>query len=327
MMLHDGDHSADTGEACTFFTIPPKHPAAVTQKTGGGTLHRDTANPSLLVQETHDIANLSGGTSNAGPNSTSDTTGGRLTFRLYKQGDGTGTTPDELEAICRDTQITAATTVVIANKGANAAANDFTVGTATAHPGVYAFPDVKLSDPGTYHWTVQYSGNTENAAAGETACNIDAEKVVVSKAPSDVTTTPNVKITEDVHIKISATTNASAGIKAGDFVDISLFRQDTNGARDPGCSAKNTSGGKATLQGNTKQVTIAPGNIGTNGEIDLGTLNYPADFAPGAGGVTGNVTPPAIATGDYWWFVEYEGNDQVTGSNDDCKEFFSILLP
>ena len=32
----------------------------------------------------------------------------------------------------------------------------------------------------------------------------------------------------------------------------------------------------------------------------------------------------AIGNGDYHWFVVYNGNSQVSGSNDDCNEFFSI---
>jgi hypothetical protein len=323
MMFHDGDHNADTGEACTTFTVPPASPAAATQSTGGGTLHKNAADPNgPLVVETHDVANLSNGTANAGPTPASSTTSGRLTFRLYKQGTGSGGTAAEQEARCRATQITAATTVVVANNGANGTAGDFD----TTHAGVYAFPDINLTDPGTYHWTVSYSGNTENNPAAETACNTAAELVTVSKAPSNVQTTPNLKITEDVHIKIDASAGASAGIKAGDKVEVSLFKQavGATGATSPGCSADTVSGGTADIQGNKKTVTLTAAMIGANGEIDIGQLNYPADFAPGASGVTGTTTPPAVGNGDYWWFVSYLGNDQVTGSNDDCTEFFSI---
>jgi hypothetical protein len=314
MMLHDGDHNADTGEACANITIPPKHPAGVTQASGGGQLQSDANDPTGLSAATHDTANLSAGTANAGPNTTNtgDTTG-LLTFKLYKASVASPTT----EAQCKGgTSGLKKTVTVTADHGADGDAGppvDFTSG----NEGVYDFPDVTVNEVGTYHWTVSYSGNIENAPVAETLCLTGGELVTVTKAPSKVETAPNFKITEDVHIKL--TVGASAGIKAGDQVTIQLNKQDASGSITPGCSAKNTSGGSATRQGTTKTVTIAAGNIGSNGEVDLGQLTYPDDF--------GGNAAPALGTGDYWWFVSYLGNSQVTGSNDDCTEFFSIVLP
>jgi hypothetical protein len=304
MMFHDGDHNADTGEACTTFTVPQAHPAAATLRSGDGTetLAQDADDPSLLTVSNHDTANLSGGTANAGPNTTSTTdTSGQLTFRLFKQGTGTGGTAAVQEARCRATQITSATQTVVADHGADGTAGDYTSG----DEGVYDFPDIKLSDVGTYHWTVQYSGNIENAAAAQTLCNIDDEKLVVSKAPSHVDTTPKVKVTEDINITLTAT--GSAGIKSTDPVTIKLFKQGSG--TTVGCTAKNVAGGLATQQGTTKNETVADLNT---------TLTYPDDF--------GGASAPALTSGDYFWAVTYGGNSQIEGSNDDCTEFFSITL-
>jgi hypothetical protein len=174
---------------------------------------------------------------------------------------------------------------------------------------------VKLTIPGTYYWTVEYTGNIENNAFSETACGDSAEKVVVTKAPSQVVTTPSIKLTEDINIKLSA--SANAGIQAGDTVDVSLFKEDAAGTGD-GCLSKGHAGGNATQQGSTNTVTLTTGAGGNydpaTGVVNI-TLKYPEDFQPGA---------PAIGNGDYHWFVVYNGNSQVTGSNDDCNEFFSI---
>jgi hypothetical protein len=308
MMFHDGDHNADTGEACTTFTVPPAHPAGTTLADGGGQLQPDPNDPTGLSVTTHDTANLSNGTANAGPDGSSATSG-QLTFRLYKQSTGTAT-----EARCHGGTLpgTPVKTVTIdADNGANGTPGDYD----TANPGVYSFPDVTLNVVGTYHWTVQYSGNTENAAFPETACLNSDELVTVSQAPSEVHTSPNVKITEDVNIKLSA--SASAGIKAGDTVTIKLFKQGTG--TTVGCTALNTAGGFATQQGSTKTVTLSSSNIDPNtGEVDLGQLIYPDDFQPNA---------PALGSGTYFWAVAYGGNSQVSGSNDDCTEVFSITLP
>jgi hypothetical protein len=135
----------------------------------------------------------------------------------------------------------------------------------------------------------------------------------VTKAPSKVDTEPKIKLTEDIKITLSA--SANAGIKVGDKVDVSLFMQDPTGS-SPGCLSKDHAGGLATQQGTTKQVVLDSSNFdSTTGAVNI-ALKYPEDF--------GGTAAPAIANGNYFWFVEYEGNDQVTGSNDDCHETFTI---
>jgi hypothetical protein len=294
MMFHDGDHTADTGEACTTFTMPPAHPTGDTDASidNGGVLSGDP-----LSVATRDTAHLSNGTANAGPNTAAATdTSGRLIFRLYKQA---GTTTN-LEARCRGGTLTTApvaTSTIDADSGAETTTD-------------YTSDDVALTEPGLYHWTVQYTGNTENAPFAETACNNGRELVEVKKAPSETNTTPRVKITEDVNIKLSA--SASAGIKANDTVTIKLFKD------AGGCTAANHATG-GTQFGNTVTKTIAAGDIGANGQVNLGQLVYPDDF--------GGASAAALSSGTYWWFVRYNGNSQVEASDDDCTEQFSITLP
>jgi hypothetical protein len=314
MMLHDGDHNADTGEACKNITIPPKPTDGTTTASGGGQLTKDATG--VLSVSTFDTATLTGGTRNAAPDSSS-TSSGKLTFNLYQVNeDGNGTVDCGLDANGNavNADLKATKTVNGTNGGtgnSGGADND------AAHPlrGVYSTQTqpVKLTLPGTYYWTVSYSGNIENTGFSETACGETAEKVVVTKAPSKVDTEPKIKLTEDIKITLSA--SANAGIKVGDKVDVSLFMQDPTGS-SPGCLSKDHAGGLATQQGTTKQVVLDSSNFdSTTGAVNI-ALKYPEDF--------GGTAAPAIANGNYFWFVEYEGNDQVTGSNDDCHETFTI---
>jgi hypothetical protein len=320
MMFHDGDHNADTGEACTTFTVPPKKPTGTTTASGGGQLAKDATG--ALSVSTFDTAKLTGGTRNAAPDSSS-TSSGQLTFNLYQVNeDGNGTVDCGVDASGNAVNADLVATKTV--NGTNGTPTGTTGGADNdaAHPlrGVYSTQSqpVKLTDPGTYYWTVSYSGNIENKGFDETDCGVPAEKVVVTKAPSKVDTTPIVKLSEDIKINLSA--SANAGIKTGDTVDVSLFLQSpTNtGATSPGCRFKDdtTGGGSADQQGTTKTVTLDSSNFNpTTGEVSI-SLNYPADF--------GGAAAPAIANGNYWWFVQYNGNDQVTGSNDDCHETFTI---
>jgi hypothetical protein len=289
MMFHDGDHNADTGEACTTFTIPKANPAGTTTSAGGGQLQPDATDPTGLSASTYDTAHLTGGTANAGPDGI--TTGsGVLTFRLYKAVSGTG------EAACRGGTLTTAPV--------RTTTKNVTTAVTTSN---YQSDAVTVNEIGTYHWTVQYSGNTENNGFAETACDTASELVTVTKAPSKTVTTPHVKITEDVNITLTA--SASAGIKVGDTVTIKLFQGVCT-------TANHATGG--TQFGSTVTKTLGAGDIGPNGEVNLGQLIYPDDFQPNA---------QALTSGTYWWYVSYNGNTQVDGSDDDCTETFSITLP
>jgi len=318
MMFHDGDHNADTGEACTTFKIPPKSPSGTTTASGGGQLTKDATG--ALSVSTTDSATLSGGTRNAAPDASS-TNSGKVIFRLYQVNDqGTGSVDCGLDAngdpVNADA-VTGSTRTVLGTNGTaaqNSGGADFVNVAGQNNRGKYnttASP-VKLTIPGTYYWTVEYTGNIENNAFSETACGDPAEQVVVTKAPSQVVTTPSIKLTEDINITLSA--SANAGIQVGDTVDVSLLKE--GGGPADGCASKGVSSVTgATQQGSTKTITLDATNYNSSTGVVNITLKYPDDFTPGA---------PAIGNGSYHWFVQYNGNTQVTGSNDDCQEFFTI---
>jgi hypothetical protein len=164
----------------------------------------------------------------------------------------------------------------------------------------------------TYRVQMMFHDGDHVADTGE-AC----QDITIPKAPSETKTTPKVKVTEDVNINIKTTASAQAAIKAGDTVDVKLFKDSSTNAA--GCTDSNFNGGAgATQLGDTKTLTIQAGDIDSNGNVALGDLTYPDNF-------TG--TRPDLTSGKYWWFVQYNGNNEVESSNDKCTEQFSISLP
>jgi hypothetical protein len=170
------------------------------------------------------------------------------------------------------------------------------------------------------------------------ACKI----VDTGKIPSEVETSPNVKLTENINISIDVSANAEASVKAGDSVLVRLIkrgtaadstRTDKNGnvVNARGCTATNKagltiSGGTAARrQGNDKIITITDPatQLDANGNLNQ-ALAYPDDF--------GGASAPALNTSggnasDYWWYVQYRpgtNNPDQAGSDDDCSETFNI---
>lgn len=126
----------------------------------------DTASPSLTTQASaaitiggtiHDVATLSGATSDAG---------GTITFALYG--------PDD--ATC---------------SGTNLVATDASFTVAVSGNGNYTSPSFTPTAVGTYRWIANYSGDAKNNATAN-GCNEANESVVVSLNQPSLSTTPNV---------------------------------------------------------------------------------------------------------------------------------------
>jgi hypothetical protein len=180
------------------------------------------------------------------------------------------------------------------------------------------------------------------------ACKI----VTIPKAPSSVTTHPNVKVSETINIHIDISTNANAQVQNGDHVLVRLVKRGTapdvtgpppstrgctTGAGSQGSNnAAGLTTGDAARQQGDKTLTVGT-DVFVNSSGDLvtspngttaKTLTYPDDFTASAGQSSlPALTPGASPTGDYWWYVEYQPsstNDGVAGSNDGCSETFNL---
>jgi hypothetical protein len=361
--LDDGDHGLDSGEACTYVKVPPANPAPTTTAgvTNGATgtdglphvkLAGDSSNGNHLDAGIHDSLVLTGGTADAGAGrtdascaSTTPTPTGCLIFRAYLKG---GSTTDA-EALCRGGStpgspannafatpaLNSAGVPIVIYKAANNGANN----TGAADPnGKYSTGDVLVDQIGHYHWTVQYTGNTENTtfagrtpaiglSSGETFCNISGEELVVDPTDVLVSTTNKPKVVDSGTLTLKASgggsANAVGAIKAGDAVTVKLFAGTCT-------DANHNSGG--TQQGNTITITLeargtrtgdppsGSGWINADGSVSIGSMTYPDDFGTSA---------PALTNGAYWWNVVYtpaSSNTQVTQQSvdDACTETFTL---
>jgi uncharacterized repeat protein (TIGR01451 family) len=186
----------------------------------------------------HDTATLSNGTSNAA---------GTLNFKLYN-------------STCTTVVGTASASVSGANAGQQYA----------------SAPDINVG-PGTYHWTVSYTGDAGNLAIAETACGtVAGENSVVNPRQPTVTTVAdtNVAITASGADLTDTATLSGGTSSAGGTLTFHLFADNGSG----GC------GTEVTGSPVTKAVSAADG------------VNYTSP----------TVHVPAL--GDYHWRVSYDGD-------------------
>jgi hypothetical protein len=163
MMFHDGDHNADTGEACRNITIPPKTPTATTTADPQS---QDIAEGGVDITDT---AHVTGGTADGT---------GTLTFRLFRGGTATS--------------CTGATLVDSQDVDVDAGLATGTDYSATFH--------VTLA--GQYHFTVQFDngGDISNSNFGPTACGAANENPVVNRPPPRPDTGQKVTVQDHVEI-------------------------------------------------------------------------------------------------------------------------------
>lgn len=131
------------------------------------------------------------------------------------------------------------------------------------------------SAPGTYHWRATYLGDTNNNAAGPTACDDSAEQVVINKAQPSISTHAS-PTSVTLGGSLSDTATVTGGQSPTGTVTFTLY-----GPNDTTCTGTPVSGTPATV---------------------------------GLDAATGKATSPSITptqTGIYRWQATYDGD----GSN------------
>ena len=200
-----------------------------------------------------DTATLSGATNNAG---------GTITFNLYG--------PDDED--CSGTAVYTNTVDVTGN-------------------GDYNSGDFTPTASGTYRWTADYSGDSNNDDASS-PCNAPNESSVVNKAPANIDTA------QELFPQDSATLSASAGGTPTGTVDFALY-----GPNDTNCS------GTPVYTEENVDLTNATANTST---ANTDNTSFSVNQA---------------GSGNYKWVVEYSGDAKHDGATSACgKEAFTATI-